>query len=114
MIFRMGSTLYAGSSAIEIIRKIERDTTECLQEERTVRDFIAWSLLKLSDKLPLRELAVSDKVTDETLALSYLCLLDQYGLGELDTLSDAKRQSAVSITSRRRGHGAAQYFKSQI
>ena len=100
MIFWMDSTSYSGSSAIEIIGKIERDTTEYLQEEGTTRDFIAWSLLKLSDQLPLRELDISDKVTDETLALSYLCLLDQYGLGELNTLPNAKEQNSVCITSR--------------
>ena len=96
MIFWMDSTSYAGSSAIEIIRKIERDTTEYILEG-TVRDFIAWSLLRLSDQLPLRELALSDRVTDETLALSYLCLLDQYGLGELDALPDSKEQHSVCI-----------------
>lgn len=98
MIFGTGSTLYSGSSATEIIRKIERDTSDYVQEG-TVRDFIAWSLSKLSDQLPPRELAVSDKVADETLALSYLCLLDQYGLGELDTLPDRKEQNPVCITS---------------
>src|ERR1044071_2326978 len=85
MIFWTGSTVYAGSSAIEIVRKIKQDATDYIREG-TVRDFIEWSLSKLSDHLPLRELAVSDRVTDETLALSYLCLLDQYGLGELDPL----------------------------
>jgi hypothetical protein len=99
MIFWKGSTSYSGSSASEIIRKIERDTAEYIQEG-TVRDFIAWSLLRLSDQLPLRELAVSDKVTDETLALSYLCLLDQYGLGELDTLPDSKEHSVCAPLAR--------------
>ena len=96
MIFWMDSTSYAGSSAIEIIRKIERDTTEYVQEG-TVRDFIAWSLLRLNDQLPLRELALSDRVTDETLALSYLCLLDQYELGELETLPESKEQHSACI-----------------
>ena len=100
MIFWMDSTSYSGSSAIEIIRKMERDTIEYLQKEGTTRDFIAWSLLKLSDRLPPRELAVSDKVTDETLALSYLCLLDQYGLGELDILADTKGRNSACMTSR--------------
>ena len=99
MIFWMGSTQYSGSSATEIARKIEWDTAEYPQKEGTVRDFIAWSLLKFSDQLPLRELAVSDKVSDETLALSYLCLLDQYGLGELDTLPDSSEQNLVGMSA---------------
>ena len=56
--------------------------------------------MKLSDQVPLRELAVSDKVSDETLALSYLCLLDQYGLGELDTLPDSNGHKLAGISAR--------------
>ena len=97
MIFWIGSTQYAGSSATEIVRKMERDTAHYPQKEGAVRDFISWSLVNLSDRLPLRELEVSDKVSDETLALSYLCLLDQYGLGELDTLPDANERGLAGI-----------------
>jgi hypothetical protein len=83
MIFWMGSKRYCGSTAVEIARGIELDATGYPKLGGTVRDFISWSLLQLSDRLPLRELAVSDMVSEETLALGYLCLLDQYSLGEL-------------------------------
>lgn len=88
MIFWMGSKRYCGSTAVEIARGIEQDATEYAQQGGTVRDFISWSLLQLGDHLPPRELSVTDRVSDETLALSYLCLLDQYGLGELHCLPD--------------------------
>lgn len=100
MIFRMGTKQYGGS-AIEITRKLEQDTAEYPRQGGTVRDFISWSLLKLSDQLPLRELAVSDKVSDETLALGYLCLLAQYGLGELDALPDANAPPLVATVMRK-------------
>ena len=88
MIFWTGSKSYSGSSAVEIARGIERDATSYCEDGGTVRDFISWSLLQLGDRLPPRELVVSDKVSEETLALSYLCLLDQYSVGELHCLPD--------------------------
>ena len=87
MIFWMNSRRYGGASAVEIVRELERDAVGYLRKGGAVRDFIAWSLLQLDDCLPPRELAVTDKVSDETLALSFLCLLDQYELGELHGLS---------------------------
>jgi hypothetical protein len=83
MIFSMDARQYGGVSAVEIVRALERDAAEYRQKGGAVRDFIAWLLLRFSDHLPPRELAVSDKVSDETLALSFLYLLDQYELGEL-------------------------------
>ena len=95
MIFRMNSQQYAGASAVEVVRALEQDAVEYWQKGGPVRDFIAWSLLRLDDRLPLRELAVTDKVSDETLALSFLVLLDQYGLGELhSSLSAVEQQEA--------------------
>jgi hypothetical protein len=99
MIFWMNSNRYAGASAVEIVRGLERDAIEYSQKGGLVRDFIAWSLLRLDDRLPLRELAVTDKVSDETLALSFLVLLDQYGLGELDNLPLAVEQQETGRTS---------------
>jgi hypothetical protein len=92
MIFYIWSKQYCGSSAVEIARKIEQDCTSYHRNGGTVRDFIFWSLLQFEGQLPFRELALSDKVSDETLALSYLCLLDKYGLGELDCLPEPKER----------------------
>jgi hypothetical protein len=90
MIFWMCAKWYSGSSAVEIARGIERDAIGYCEDAGTVGDFISWSLLQLGDRLPPRELVVSDRVSEETLALSYLCLLDQYGLGELHSLPDPR------------------------
>lgn len=93
MIFWMDAKQYAGASAVEVVREMERDAAGYPRKGGAVRDFIAWLLLGLSDRLPLRELAVSDRVNDETLALSFLFLLDQYGLGELHSLPDAGKNA---------------------
>jgi hypothetical protein len=100
MIFYTGKNLYCGASAVEIAQKIERDCQAYPQKGGTVRDFIFWSLLQLEGQLPLREIAVSDKVSDETLALSYLCLLDQYRLGKLDYLSEQNVNHRLGVNAR--------------
>jgi hypothetical protein len=50
---------------------------------RTLRQFLLDSLEQLRDRVPLRELDVSDRLGDEMLALSYLYLRDEFGAGEL-------------------------------
>jgi hypothetical protein len=37
----------------------------------------------MADRIPQRELDVSAKLSDETIAFNYLCLLDNYGVGNL-------------------------------
>lgn len=49
-----------------------------------------WSISQLSDRRP-RELDLSDKLREETLALNYLYLRDEYGAGGLSDLSDRVR-----------------------
>jgi hypothetical protein len=84
MVFWLDSRVYRGSSAVEIVGKMERDSINYRHEGGTLYDFISWSLLQLDDHIPQRELAISEKVGEETMALSFLCLLDRYRLGELD------------------------------
>jgi hypothetical protein len=86
----MDSKTYFGSSAAEIVRKMECDTTKYGREGGTLYDFISWFLLQLEDHIPQRELGISNKVGEETLALSFLCLLNRYELGELDFVSSEK------------------------
>jgi hypothetical protein len=93
MFFFFKNELYSGESAVEILRKIESDSKEYLRNGASIRDFLAWSLEGLGDRVPIRELLLTDSLSDETLALSYLCLLDQYGLGELDTSPHAARHA---------------------
>jgi hypothetical protein len=86
MIFQVGEKNYRGESATEILRSLEQDTPDYPYRGQPLRKFLRWSLSQLGDKLPARELDLSDRLPDEALALSYLYLRDEYGAGEL--LSD--------------------------
>jgi hypothetical protein len=83
MMFRIGEKEYSGSSALEIIDALQQDMIEAQEQSLSLRQFLIWSLGQLSDRIPLRELDVSDKLTNEMLALSYLYLRDEYGAGVL-------------------------------
>jgi hypothetical protein len=50
-------------------------------QQLSLRQFLLWSLSQLDNQIPSRELDVSDKLTDEVVALNYLYLRDDYGAG---------------------------------
>ena len=83
MIFTTRSRSYQGSTAVDVIHAIERDELGYPHQGAGVRQFLQWSLQRLEALIPLRELFLDVQVGDETLALSYLLLLEQYGLGDL-------------------------------
>lgn len=83
MIFRIDGKNYRGESAIEIVRALELDAVDYPHRGRPIRQFMLWSLNQLGDRMPARELDLSDRLEDEALALSYLCLRDEYDAGEL-------------------------------
>lgn len=83
MVFKTGSKRYCGASATEIVREMERDAFQYPIVRGTLHQFLKWSLAQLSDRIPPRELDLNAQLNDETLALSYLCLLEEYRLGEL-------------------------------
>lgn len=82
MIFRVIGKDYRGESATEIVRELERDTADYPWRGQPIREFLIWSLNQLRDRLPPRELELSDRLEDEALALNYLYLRDEYGAGE--------------------------------
>ena len=82
MVFRAGGKEYRGSSALEIVRALRREDGDT-GGGRTLRQYLLNSLERLSDRIPLRELDVSDRLDEEMLALSYLYLRDEFGAGEL-------------------------------
>jgi hypothetical protein len=86
VVYRSGSHSYEGTTAVEVIRAIERDETDYPHRGARLRQFLEWSLHRLEARIPLRELFVDVdiQVGDETLAISYLLLLEQYGLGNLE------------------------------
>jgi hypothetical protein len=88
MRFRINDTEYAGASALDIVEAMRRDAAREGQGGSSPREFLRWAHAELRERVPARELDVSERLCDETLALNYLCLCDEYGVGEL---SDAPR-----------------------
>lgn len=93
MVFLFENKTYSADSAVEILRKIEFNSTEYSGAGASIQEFLAWSLERLGDRVPVRELLLTDSLSEETIALSYLCLLDQYGFGELDTTPRTARHA---------------------
>ena len=83
MLFRIGEKEYTGKSAVDIVDALKSDTPDEEQKYLSVREFILWSMSQLTDRIPQRELDVSDKLSNEMLALNYLLLRDEYGAGAL-------------------------------
>lgn len=88
MKFRIDGREYDGDSALEIVGAMRRDAARGVPACSSPREFLRRAHAELGDRVPERELDVSDRLDEETLALSYLYLCDEYGVGEL---SDAPR-----------------------
>lgn len=86
MLFRIGEKQYSGESAVDIVGALQIDMLKGQQQNLSLRDFLRWSMSELSDRIPSRELDISDKLSNETLALNYLYLRDEYGLGEFSAI----------------------------
>ena len=83
MIFRFRGKEVSGRSAIEVVRALERDDKEYHSCGGPIRQYLIWSLNRLNGKVPPRDLHLSDRLEDEPLALGYLLLLDEYGVGKI-------------------------------
>src|SRR4051794_308205 len=88
MIFRRRGREYAGRSASDVVRALEHDAAGYRPRGGPLRDFLAWSLERLGDRVPARELDLSERLDDETVAMAYLCLCEEYGVGRLVTELD--------------------------
>ena len=93
MLFRVEGKEYGGESALEIVQSIKRDASDGDSDSLTLREFLRRSLNQLSDRIHFRELDVSDRLDDETLALGYLFLLDKFKTGELSGVRYRKRRA---------------------
>jgi hypothetical protein len=91
MVFRAGGREYRGASALEIVQALRREAAGSDGARQTLRLFLRDSLERLGDRIPLRELDVSDRLDEETLALSYLYLRDEFGAGELADVPGRQR-----------------------
>jgi hypothetical protein len=90
-VFRVDGKEYRGSSALEIVQALKDEAGRGDGRVPQLRQFLLDSLEQLRDCIPLRELDVSDRLSDETLALNYLYLRDEFGAGELSEMSDRRR-----------------------
>jgi hypothetical protein len=95
MRFRIDGREYAGESALDIVREMQRDAARGVPACPSPREFLRRAHAELGDRVPARELDVSDRLDDDTLALNYLYLCDEYGVGELaEAPRDARSQTA--------------------
>jgi hypothetical protein len=83
MIFIHEGKEYNGTTAVEVLRKMQRDGRLRTEQCGSVRQFVSRSLENLADRIHLRELDTGAHLSDEALAFSYLCLLDEYAVGRL-------------------------------
>ena len=84
MVFRFNDKDYQGATAVDVITRLADDATGFVAAGGgAVRDFLKWSIGNLGDRLPLRELEISDRLEDEELARNHLLLLDEYQIGTL-------------------------------
>lgn len=83
MSFQTRGKNYSGGTAIEVVRAMERDDKEYRHCGGPIRQYLIWSLGQLGSSVPPRDLDLSNRLEDETLALGYLLLLDEYGVGEI-------------------------------
>jgi len=84
MIFIYDGKEYVGATSVEVVREMERDADAYPHRGDSLRAFLRWSLAGLADRVHMRDLDLGAHLTDETLAFSYLCLLERHGIGHLD------------------------------
>jgi hypothetical protein len=84
MIFRFNNKEYQGATAVEVVNQMATDAADfTTRTGNTLQEFLEWSLKKMSDRLPPRELQLSERVSDEVQARGYLSLRHDFGIGEL-------------------------------
>lgn len=86
LVFRAGGREYQGTTALEVVQALRRETVGGDGAALPLREFLLDSLEQLRDRIPLRELDVSARLDEEMLALSYLYLRDEFGAGELSAM----------------------------
>ena len=92
MIFSLRGKDVTGRSAIEVVRALERDDKEYCHGGGPIRQYLMWSLGRLNGSVPPRDLDLSDSLEDESLALGYLLLLDEYAWVKLWSPSNRSKE----------------------
>lgn len=88
MIFRLNEKEVRGTSAVSVVRALEREDKEYRHRGGPIRHYLTWSLNRLGGSVPARDLDPSDRLEDEALAFDYLLLLDEYGIGKMIATTD--------------------------
>ena len=90
LIFITKNKHYSGRSAVEVVRSLERDDKAYGNGGGPIRQYLHWSLNQQRCSVPARDLDLSQTLEDESLALAYLLLLDECGVGEILATAGAK------------------------
>lgn len=98
IVFKTEGKEYRGTTALEIVNMIESEAIDCPCRGQSVRQFLQWSLTRIGDRIPPRELDVSDRMDDEALALNYLYLCDEYGVGKVFASRDGSSHPISAAT----------------
>ena len=69
MVFRFRGKEFKGMSWIDVVRSLERDDREYGSCGGPIRQYLFWSLNQLRSTVPSRDLDLSNRLEDETLAL---------------------------------------------
>ena len=88
MIFRLKEKEVNGTSAVDVVRALEREDKEYRHCGGPIRQYLSWSLNRLGGSVPARDLDPSNRLEDEALALDYLLLLEEYGIGKMMSTTD--------------------------
>lgn len=103
MIFQTEKRNYYGATALEIVRAMESDADDYPYRGQSIRQFLRWSLRHSGNQLPPREMDLSDRMDDESLALNYLYLCDEYGVGKvLPEYENGNRHSSFAREASRK------------
>lgn len=100
IVFRIQDKEYRSATAVGVVLALELDAEAYTERGRPIRHFLHWSLERLGDQIPPRDLDLSERVDDETLALTYLFLCDEYGVGEVVS-APARTVTGRAVSSRR-------------
>ena len=66
LIFQFKGKKYRGVSALDIVRALESDAEDYPHRGQSLRQFLFWSLDDLCNRLPPRDLDLSDRLEDDT------------------------------------------------
>ena len=88
MIFRLQEKEVNGTSAVDVVRALEREDKEYRHCGGPIRQYLSWSLTRFGSSVPARDLDPSDRLEDEAVALDYLLLLEEYGVGKIIDTTD--------------------------